>query len=85
MKKNTATEACVALLTLAEALGQRQFRTAAAGAYARIIESLIGGLFAATRPYLPYTVSSRGALGGGASGPARDTSGGTLARLRAAL
>ena len=74
MKKNTATEACVALLTLAEALGQRQFRTAAAGAYARIIESLIGGLFAATRPYLPYTVSSlAGALWGAARPALRAT------------
>lgn len=45
-----------------------------------ILESLIGGLFTATRPYLPYTAASSlagDALGGGAFGPAHDTSGGT--------
>jgi ABC-type transport system involved in multi-copper enzyme maturation permease subunit len=45
-----------------------------------ILESLVGGLFPATRPYLPYTAASSlagDALGGGAFGPAHDTSGGT--------
>jgi ABC-2 type transport system permease protein len=45
-----------------------------------IIESLIGGLFTATRPYLPYTAASSLAgdpLGGAAFGPAHDASGGT--------
>ena len=45
-----------------------------------IIESLIGGLFTATRPYLPYTAATSlagDALGGGAFGPAHVTSGGT--------
>ena len=45
-----------------------------------IIESLIGGLFTSTRPYLPYTAASSlagDALGSGAFGPAHDTGGGT--------
>lgn len=45
-----------------------------------IIESLIGGLFTSTRPYLPYTAASSlagDALGSGAFGPAHDTAGGT--------
>lgn len=45
-----------------------------------IIESLIGGLFTAARPYLPYTAAANLAgdpLDGGAFGPAHGTSGGT--------
>jgi ABC-type transport system involved in multi-copper enzyme maturation permease subunit len=45
-----------------------------------ILESLIGGLYTAARPYLPYTAATSLAgdpLGGGAFGPAHGTSGGT--------
>lgn len=45
-----------------------------------ILESLIGGLYTATQPYLPYTAATTlagDALGGGAFGPAHDLSGGT--------
>jgi len=44
--------------------------------WAIIIESLIGGLFTATRPYLPYTAATNLAgttLGGAAFGPAHTT------------
>jgi hypothetical protein len=43
-----------------------------------IIESLIGGLFTSTRPYLPYTAATNLAgtpLGGAAFGPAHGTGG----------
>jgi len=45
-----------------------------------IIESLLGGLFTAVRPYLPYTAATTLAgtpLGSAAFGPARDASSGT--------
>lgn len=45
-----------------------------------LIESLVGGLFKSSRPYLPYTAAASLAgdpLGGGAFGPAHNTSGGT--------
>ena len=48
--------------------------------WAMIIESLIGGLFTAVRPYLPYTAASTLAgtpLGGAAFGPAHGVNGGT--------
>jgi ABC-2 type transport system permease protein len=49
-------------------------------AWAIVIESLIGGLFTATRPYLPYTAATNLAgtsLGNAAFGPAHGTAGGT--------
>jgi ABC-type transport system involved in multi-copper enzyme maturation permease subunit len=45
-----------------------------------VIESLLGGLFPAIRPYLPYTAAtnlSGTSLGGAAFGPAHSVSGGT--------
>jgi ABC-2 type transport system permease protein len=48
--------------------------------WAMIIESLIGGLFTAVRPYLPYTAATTLAgspLGGAAFGPAHGVNGGT--------
>lgn len=48
--------------------------------WAIIVESLLGGLFTAIRPYLPYTAAtnlSGTALGGAAFGPAHGVSGGT--------
>ena len=45
-----------------------------------VIESLLGGLFPAIRPYLPYTAAttlSGTSLGGAAFGPAHGVSGGT--------
>jgi ABC-type transport system involved in multi-copper enzyme maturation permease subunit len=47
--------------------------------WAMIIESLIGGLFTAVRPYLPYTAATTLAgspLGGAAFGPAHGVNGG---------
>jgi ABC-2 type transport system permease protein len=48
--------------------------------WAIILESLIGGLFTAVRPYLPYTAATTLAgtpLGGAAFGPAQGVGGGT--------
>jgi hypothetical protein len=48
--------------------------------WAIILESLIGGLFTAVRPYLPYTAATALAgtpLGGAAFGPANGVGGGT--------
>jgi ABC-type transport system involved in multi-copper enzyme maturation permease subunit len=56
-------------------------------AWAIIIESLIGGLFVAIRPYLPYTAATTMAgseLGGAAFGPAHGVSGGTALAFPAA-
>jgi ABC-2 type transport system permease protein len=44
-----------------------------------LVESLIGGLYTSTRPYLPYTAATSlggDALGGAAFGPAHNTGGG---------
>ncbi len=49
-------------------------------AWTIVIESLLGGLFTALRPYLPYTAASTlsgSSLGGSAFGPAHGLSGGT--------
>jgi ABC-2 type transport system permease protein len=49
-------------------------------AWAIILESLLGGLFTAVRPYLPYTAATTLAgtsLGGAGFGPAHAVSGGT--------
>jgi ABC-2 type transport system permease protein len=49
-------------------------------AWSIVIESLIGALFTATRPYLPYTAATNlagTALGDAAFGPAHGTAGGT--------
>jgi ABC-2 type transport system permease protein len=47
-------------------------------AWSTVIESIIGGLYPGSRPYLPYTAASSLAgipLGGGAFGPAHTTTG----------
>jgi ABC-2 type transport system permease protein len=56
--------------------------------WAILLESLIGGLFKASRPYLPYTAAASLAgdpLGGGSFGPAHNTSGGTPLPFAAAV
>lgn len=50
--------------------------------WAIVVESLIGGLFSAVQPYLPYTAATTlagAALGGAAFGPAHGVSGGGAA------
>ena len=55
--------------------------------WALVVESVIGGLFASIRPYLPYTASTTLAgikLGGAAFGPAHSVKGGSALPFAAA-